>query len=172
LNNIAILEGQQLILKVLKDLNCSPHIIEHSKAVSKKARALSQRFEVDLKLIEMGSILHDVGRSKTNNISHGIVGADILKKLGFSQEIVNITEKHIGAGIPKEEAVLLGLPFRDFLPLTMEEKIVAHADNLIHGTKEIEIDFVIDKWKMNLGNYKPSLERLIKLHQEIVGNYG
>ena len=157
-------------LKVLKDLSCSPHIIEHSKAVSKKALNLSQRFEIDLKLVEVGSILHDVGRLKTNGISHGIVGANILKKLGFSQEIVNITERHIGAGIPREEAVLLGLPFRDFLPLTIEEKIVAHADNLIHGTKEVELDFVIDKWKTNLGNHNPSLERLKKLHQEIVGD--
>jgi uncharacterized protein len=159
-----------LSLKVLKDLSCSPHIIEHSKAVSKKALYLSQRFEVDLELVKIGSILHDVGRSQTNDISHGIVGADILRKLGFPQEIVNITERHIGAGIPKEEAVLIGLPFRDFLPLTMEEKIVAHADNLINGIEEVELDFVIDKWKTNLGDHKPSLERLKKLHQEIVGD--
>lgn len=159
-------------LRVLKDLSCSPHIIEHSKAVSKKALSLSQRFDVDFKLIKMGSILHDVGRSKTNDISHGIVGADILKKLGFPPEIVNITERHIGAGIPKEEAVLLGLPFQDFLPLTMEEKIVAHADNLIHGTREVELDFVIRKWKNNLGDHNPSLERLKKLHQEILGDDG
>ena len=28
---------------------------------------------------------------------------------------------------------------------TLEEKIVAHADNLVSGSKEVDIDFVIEK---------------------------
>ncbi|MCJ7607644.1 MAG: tRNA (cytidine(56)-2'-O)-methyltransferase, partial [Thermoplasmata archaeon] len=39
----------------------------------------------------------------------------------------------IGAGLSEDEAAELGLPARDFLPLTLEEKVVAHADNLTSG---------------------------------------
>ena len=161
-------------LKVLEDLNCSPYIIEHSVAVFKKAQYISSKFDadrgkfdVDADLVNAGALLHDVGRSKTQGIRHGVVGAEILKDHGFSREIVRIAEVHIGAGISKEEAVLLGLPEQDYLPITLEEKIVAHADNLIHGTTEVSLEFVMEKWRKKMGENHPSLDRLKKLHQEL-----
>ncbi len=44
---------------------------------------------------------------------------------------------------------LLSLAFlkKSYIPQTIEEKIVAHADNLISGTKEVDVDFDIAKWK-------------------------
>jgi len=156
-----------LNLKVLKDLKCSPYVIEHSKAVLNKALSISAGFDVDLDLIEAGSKVHDVGRSKTNSISHAVVGARILEESGFSPEIVRITERHIGAGITKEEAIALGLPPKDYLPLTLEEKMVAHADNLIHGTEEVNLDFIIKKWQKNMGENHPSIQRLLNLHEEL-----
>lgn len=68
--------------------------------------------------MEAGAILHDVGRSKTQSIYHALIGAEILKEKEFPIEIVKITERHIGAGIPKEEAITLNLPPRDYLPIT------------------------------------------------------
>ncbi len=117
--------------------------------------------------MDAGAILHDVGRSKTQGIHHAFVGAEILLDLGFPIEIIKITERHIGAGIPKDEAIMLNLPPRDYLPITLEEKIVTHADNLIHGIKEVPLDFVIQKWSKKMGSEHPSLERLIKLHKEL-----
>ncbi|HEX3014726.1 MAG TPA: HD domain-containing protein, partial [Methanobacterium sp.] len=58
---------------------------------------------------------------------------------------------------------------KDYIPLTLEEKIVAHADNLTHWDQEVDLDFVIKKWKERLGENHPSIPRIIKLHQEIVG---
>jgi len=157
-----------LNLTILKDLNCSPYIIKHSEAVLKKAlsiyKDLEDDLDVDRDLVEAGAILHDVGRTRTQGILHGILGAEILKEHGFSPELVKITERHIGAGIPKDEAILLGLPPKDYLPITLEEKIVAHADNLIHGTEEVSICFVLDKWRKSMGEGHPSLDRLIELH--------
>lgn len=158
-----------MTVKILKRLNCPDHLIKHSKAVCKKALKLSSNFDVDIELVKTGALLHDIGRSQTNGIDHAIVGAEILKSLGFSDSVSNIALRHIGAGIPKEEAVLLGLPPEDYIPLTLEEKIVAHADNLIHWDKEVDLDFVIKKWKERLGEDHPSINRIIKLHQEIVG---
>ena len=159
-----------MTIEVLRSLNCPSHLIEHSIAVCKKAVKLSSNFNsVDLDLVKKGALLHDIGRCKTNNIDHAIVGAEILKELGFSDDVSNIALRHIGAGIPKNEAIQLGLPPKDYFPITLEEKIVAHADNLIHWDKEVDIDFVIKKWKDRLGEDHPSIQRLINLHKEITG---
>lgn len=163
-------------LNVLEDLKCSPYVIEHSEAVLKKALHISSKFDanmdLNLDLVKSGAILHDVGRSRTAGIRHAVVGALILKQHGFPRKIIKITERHIGAGISKEEAVLMGLPAKNYLPTSLEEKIVAHADNLIHGTREVSLEFVIRKWKKKMGNDHPSLDRLRKLHQELLSYSG
>ena len=159
-----------MTVKILKHLNCPTHLINHSKAVCRKALKLSSNFDVDIELVKTGALLHDIGRSKTNGIDHAIVGAELLKGMGFPDSVANIALRHIGAGIPKEEAIQLGLPPQDYIPVTLEEKIVAHADNLTHWDKEIDLDFVIKKWKERLGTDHPSIPRIIKLHQEIVGS--
>lgn len=157
-----------MTVETLIQVKCSPFVIEHSKAVLNRALGLSSNFDVDRELLEMGALLHDIGRSKTNDIYHGVAGAEILKDLEFSKKIMRIVERHIGAGIPKKEAELLGLPPKDYLPVTLEEKIVAHADNLVHGTKQVDIDFVVKKWEIKLGKEHPSIGRLIKLHNEVL----
>lgn len=158
-----------MTVKILESLNCPKHLIEHSKAVCKKALDLSSNFDVDIELVKTGALLHDIGRCKTNSIDHGIVGALILNNLGFNLKVSNIALRHIGAGIPKKEAQMMGLPPKNYIPITLEEKIVAHADNLIHGSKEVNLDFVIKKWTEKLGNHHPSIPRIIKLHNEILG---
>ena len=161
-----------MTVEILKRLNCPTHLINHSKAVCKKALKLSSNFDVDvdIELVKTGALLHDIGRSKTNGIDHAVVGAEILKNMGFPDSVANIALRHIGAGIPKEEAMQLGLPPKDYIPLTLEEKIVAHADNLTHWDKEVDLDFVIKKWKERLGENHPSINRIIELHQEIVSS--
>lgn len=157
---------------ILKELNCPTYVIEHSKAVMLKATNLAFNFEgeVDLDLVIAGAMVHDVGRSKTNGIKHAVIGADILRNNGVPKKIVKIVERHIGAGITREEAEIIGLPSRDYLPVTLEEKLVAHADNLIHGINEVDLDFVVRKWKNKLGVDHPSIPRIIKLHNELIGD--
>jgi len=76
-----------------------------------------------------------------------------------------IIERHIGAGILKDEAAGLGLPERDYVPETLEEKIVAHADNLIAGDKRVTVkDAVADLTRRGL---KDAAVRTIKLHEEL-----
>ncbi len=161
-------------LKTLEDASCQPNVIEHSIAVSKKSLQLASNFInktglcLNLELIANGALLHDIGRSKTHTIRHAVVGAEILRQLDFPEEIISITLNHIGAGIPREEAEILGLPPKDYIPSTFEEKIVAHADNLINGTVEVDLNFVLEKWGKKFGNNHPSINRLKKLHKEVV----
>jgi uncharacterized protein len=63
--------------------------------------------------------------------------------MGVEPEVSEIIKKHIGAGISKEEARKLGLPEDDYFPHTLEEKIVAHADNLIKGKERTSIEEAI-----------------------------
>lgn len=161
-----------MIIELLKKEGCPDWVIEHSIAVCEKAKEISKNFNVNDKLIEEAALLHDIGRSKTNNIDHGIIGADLAIKHGFPKEIANIIERHIGSGISKEEAIIIGLPEKDYIPKTLEEKIVSHADNLMNGADEVDINFVAEKWeKSNIYNLEESIDRLKKIHKELIENF-
>ena len=156
-------------IELLKKENTPENVIDHCIAVCKKAMKIAANFDnVDEDLIRKGALLHDIGRSKTHGISHAVEGVEIAKRYGYPQEVLNIIERHIGAGITKEEAVELGLPERSYIPQTLEEKIVAHADNLISGSKEVDLDFVIKKWKRNIEDSDDNIERLIELDNELI----
>ena len=156
-------------IELLKKENTPDNVIEHSKAVCRKAMKIAANFDnADKDLIQQGALLHDIGRSKTHGITHAIEGVEIARKYGYSEDVLNIIERHIGAGITAEEAVNLGLPEKSYLPETLEEKIVAHADNLISGSKEVDMDFVIAKWQRNIEDSSDNIKRLIDLDNELI----
>lgn len=156
-------------IELLEKENTPKNVIDHCKAVYIKAMEIAANFDnIDEELIRKGALLHDIGRSKTHGITHAIEGVEIAKKYGYSEDVLNIIERHIGAGITEEEAEKLGLPKKSYIPQTLEEKIVAHADNLISGSDEVDIDFVIEKWKRNIEDSDDNIERLIKLDNELI----
>ena len=156
-------------LELLKKENTPENVIKHSKAVCRKAMKIAANFnKSDKDLIRTGALLHDIGRSKTHGIDHAIVGARIAEEYGYPKEVQNIIERHIGAGITKEEAVNLGLPEKSYVPQTIEEKIVAHADNLISDSDEVDIDFVIAKWRRRIEKPEDNIERLVMLDRELI----
>lgn len=135
-----------LIDEVYLKLKCSDYIIDHCKVVYERSKDITKFYDnVDLDLIKAGCMLHDVGRTITNGIEHAYLGADLLRDLEVDEKICLITERHIGAGITPDEAKALGLPDRNYIPETIEEKIVAHSDNLVHGVTKVDLDFVIEK---------------------------
>lgn len=156
-------------IKLLEELGCPDWVIEHSKGVSRKACEIASNFkDVDMGLVRVGGLLHDIGRSQTNSIEHAVIGARILKEKGYSQNIIDIVERHIGTGLSEDDAKTLGLPIKSYIPETLEEKIVSHADNLFNGADEVDVDFTIEKWKWKLGENHPSIERIKEIHEELV----
>ena len=122
--------------------------------------------EVNMETVEIGALLHDIGRAITDDpFEHFLASAQILKKEGFPDKIVLIAERHFGAGLAKEEARKLGLPEKDYLPISMEEKIVCHADNLVNGDKERTFDEYLRKLD-ELAREKPDLKWLIEKSKE------
>lgn len=156
-------------IELLKQENTPENVIEHSIAVYKKAMKIAANFDnADKDLIKKGALLHDIGRSRTHDITHAIEGVKIARKYGYDEDVLNIIERHIGAGITEDEAKNLGLPVKSYVPQTLEEKIVAHADNLVSGSEEVDIDYVIEKWKRRIPNSEDNIERLLKLDEELI----
>ncbi len=156
---------------VLLRAGCSPDVVAHCVMVSKKALSIAGlvKIEVDRDLVGQGGLFHDIGRSKTHGIGHALAGVEIAKAFGFSPSLINIIERHIGAGITAKEAERLGLPKKDYLPLTAEEKIVSYADNMISGTREMPFYEALDRFKEILGADHEGVELFRKQHQEMQG---
>jgi uncharacterized protein len=158
-------------LRVLRDVGCSPNVIKHSLAVERKAVEIAERIrenghEVDIDLVKIGAILHDIGRAKTHSIEHGVEGAKILRRNGLGK-YADIAERHVGAGIPASEARELGLPEHDFMPRTLEERIVTYADKLIVGAEPASFREVRGQFESMRGKDHPAIKRLDALHEEI-----
>jgi uncharacterized protein len=158
-------------VEVLITAGCTRDVVEHCIAVSKSAVSLAGRVKVSLdrELIRQGGLFHDIGRARTHGIDHAVAGVEIARELGFSDQLVLIIERHIGAGITATEAVRLGLPRKDYLPLTTEDKIVSYADNLTSGVREMPFYEALDRFKNILGPDHEGVELFIKQHHEIQG---
>ncbi len=152
-------------LDLLQGVGCSAEVIAHCCAVADVAVCIARRVDADVRLVEAGALLHDIGRSQIHGIQHAVVGARIAKKLGMPEGICRIIERHIGAGIPKGEAAALGLPVKGYMPETLEEKIVAHADNLIENNHIQPIEGEIRKAKQR--GLTAYAKRLQLLHEEL-----
>ena len=152
-------------IKILKQNGCSEKVINHCIAVRDVAVKIAKKAKADINLVEVGALLHDIGRARTHGIRHGVEGVKIAEKLDLPVSIIHIIERHLGAGIPKLEAEKLGLPSKDYIPITLEEKIVCHADNMIENCKRQKIEREIKKALIH--SQTEYANRLIALHKEI-----
>lgn len=158
-------------VRILRSVGCPENVIEHCLAVRNVALELADKIEkngysVDKKLVELGALFHDIGRARTHDVSHGVVGGRILRDLGLNT-MVPFAENHIGGGIPAEEAVRLGLPPKDYFPKAIEEKIVAYADKLVKSGKIVTFEKSLEEFRRKLGSGHPAIDRLLKLHREM-----
>lgn len=129
-------------------------------------------FKVDVRLVEAGALLHDIGRGQTHGIDHGAIGGQTARRLGMPMELAHIIERHVGAGLTTDEAHRNNLPRGNYVPETLEEKIVCYADKLIEGAHEVGIDSTIDNFAEELGVDHPAIKRLKDLHNEMVAILG
>jgi len=164
------LPNREQAIEILKRNHCSPKVIQHTQAVSALAVEIAKQLQaknhpINLQLIEVGALLHDLGRSQTHSVNHAIVGAKIAQQEDLSQEIVSIIKRHVGAGITDEEAQWLGWPKDNYVPQTLEEKIVCYADKCIGSNKRIPIEDTINQLESE--NMPEAAERVRKLHNQI-----
>jgi uncharacterized protein len=161
-------------LHLLHVTGCTPKVIAHAITVFELAKFIADSINrknpnlVSFAHIEAGALLHDIGRSALHSIHHACAGAAICRSHQFDEKICNIVLHHIGAGILASEAQELGLPPVDYMPISLEEKVVAHADNLVMGKHIISIQMRIQiAQKKDISPV--AIRRMIDLHQEISG---
>ncbi len=169
------LPSREQAIELLRKNNCSPKVINHCEAVAKFAMETASKLEkkglkIDFKLVEVGALLHDIGRSKTHTVDHAVIGAKIAESAGLPEPVVRIIKRHVGGGITSEEAEKFGWPKDVYVPLTLEEKIVSYADKVIEQSKRVPIDLEIEQLRME--HKDDAAERVRKLNEEITGLLG
>lgn len=109
----------------------APVVIRHVSVVNVVAMTIARRCGADLDLVNAASLLHDIGRSRTHGVQHVWESARIAREHGLPEQLVLCIGRHIASGFTAEEAKELGLPDGDYMPLTLEDKVVSFSDNLV-----------------------------------------
>ena len=158
---------------LLRILKVPYQVRKHSIKVAEKALEIANKIKketVNKDLVEIGALLHDIGRGKTHGFRHALIGGKILKERGLPNSLVRVCETHILGGLDKEDAKVIGLPEKEYLPITLEEKIICIADKLTAGTKEVTIEQRFSKWFSKYGKTKlliKSKKRIESMQKEI-----
>jgi len=152
-------------IRILRENGCDDEVVGHCEAVSALAVKIAKKCRANVNLVEIGGLLHDLGRCRSHTISHAVEGAKLATALKLPEDIVKIIERHIGAGITSKGAERLGLPKKDYTPKTLEEKIVAHADNLMSGTARTTIEEAVADLARK-GEHEVAL-KVLRLHEEL-----
>ncbi|MFH1125951.1 MAG: HD domain-containing protein [Candidatus Altiarchaeota archaeon] len=153
-------------LKLLESSFGHGRIAKHCIATSKKAVEMAESIRencdgVDIELVRVGALLHDIGRAKTHGIEHNYEGGKMLRELGF-EELARAVERH-GANV-----------FEEIRPdeMTLEEKIIYLADKLTEEDQYVTLDErfrrVIDRRREHGKDDEiPQIMKAIKVTKEI-----
>lgn len=165
--------SERMALNLLRKTGCSRKVVEHCVRVSQFAVQIAKScrkkgIDVNVEMVRIGALLHDIGRARTHTVDHGIIGAQIARELRLPNSLVKIIENHVGSGIDENEARKLGWPIKSYIPESLEERIVAYADKLIAGTIRMPINAALDR--LGRGDRIPetALERLRLWHKEFL----
>ncbi len=165
------LPSERTTLRLLKQVGCPKKVVDHCKAVAGFAVEIAEAcrrkgLKVDVDLVRVGALLHDVGRAKTHKVDHGVVGAQIARELNLPDAVVSIIERHVGSGITIREAERLGLPTKSYVPNSVEERIVAYADKLIEGSIRVPVEVAVERFRRDRDIPESAVERLEQWHEE------
>lgn len=145
------MDFQQIIDQYYPEENALKRILlVHSRQVAERALRIADahpELQLDRQFVLEAAMLHDLGIFFCNApgiechgtepyICHGRLGAELLRKAGYPRH-ARVCERHTGAGLTKEDIIAqhLPLPAQDFLPETMEEKLICYADKFYSKSK-------------------------------------
>ncbi len=154
----------------------------HSRSVAGLAAELNRRNDllVDPQLLEAAAMLHDIGIFLTNAPSidchgclpymmHGILGADLLRRHGFPEEIARVAERHTGTGLYPADIVASTLPFprdRILYPETRLERLVCYADKFYSKSRDMSLKS-LERVRASLARHgEQALQRFEEMREE------
>ena len=143
--------------------------VDHCLAVAKSAfrlgQAMESRYAIDMQYLWSTALLHDIGRYATHDpIRHGVEGYNLLVKLGHEEEAF-VCASHILVGLEASEAVQFGLPARDFIPSTIEQRIVPLADLMIEGIRPTTLEHRFSALRKRYAENSFLMDRLDRAQQ-------
>jgi uncharacterized protein (TIGR00295 family) len=162
---LSTLPSERQCFEILKAEGCSPRVIRHVCTVNVVAMIIASRINADRELVNAGSLLHDVGRSRTHGVRHVSEGVAIARARDLPEPLVRVISRHIAAGFTKDEAKAMGLPEGEYMPVTIEEKIVCHADNLVSDDKVTALQDALDD--LNSKGFASTAQRMEAMHREL-----
>ena len=152
-------------------------LLNHSLSVGKFALELADPQELDLRFVAEASLLHDIGISRTrapgihctgdlHYLWHGVIGRQDCDEVGLMRHGL-VCERHVGTGLTASEArnIDVGLPLRDMLPITPEERVICYADQFFSKTSQEKLSLTVVREKVGRHGADP-LDRFECLHQE------
>ena len=148
-------------------------VVNHCRTVTKVSVELADALAakgtpVVSRLVFAGALLHDIGRSRTQTVEHGYVGAKILEDEDVDAAVVEVVRRHVGAGISTEEASSLRFPPGDYVPRTLEQRVVCFADKMVSGDGVRPLQEEVDRY-IRKGHDVPRLLALKKSLQDDLG---
>ena len=94
--------------KLLKENLSNNNLLKHCLAVEAIMRGLAGRLNGDPEIWGITGLLHDIDYEETKGdpLQHSLVGAEMLKKLGFNNEITEAVRRHNEAHNIKPEGIM------------------------------------------------------------------
>ncbi|MCU0861226.1 MAG: HDIG domain-containing protein [Methanomassiliicoccales archaeon] len=158
--------GEKECIRILKEEGCKRSVLRHVCTVRLIAVEMAARSGADLPLVTAAALLHDVGRSRTQTVMHVAESVRILRERGMPERLVQVIGRHVAAGFTDQEASALGLPPGDYMPRTLEDKIVCHADNLVKGERGmLTLEEAVAEVERK--GHKSTGERMRAMHREL-----
>ena len=155
-------------------------VIIHSEQVAKKALKICSAKKLSLNPVDIycAAFLHDIGvvmcdapdigaHGNLPYIRHGIEGRKILEQHGLFQ-YASICDTHTGSGITAEEIVKnnIPLPVKDYLPLTLLEKLICYSDKFFSKSHDLLHEKSIEEITSQMKKFgEDSLKRFLELHE-------
>lgn len=154
-------------------------LLTHSEMVARKALAIAEkrRLPIDRDFVRNAAMLHDIGIFRCDApgihchgtepyIRHGIIGAEIMRSHGRN-DIARVCARHTGAGLTAKEIAqeALPLPMSDFLPESLEEKLICYADKFYSKSGDPKEEKSLERVRRSILKFgQDSLNRFDALH--------
>ena len=133
-------DSMSLLAEYGQEADWTMHCFAVAKAAARVGDVIAKNRQIDCSFLWSTALLHDIGRYITHDpLLHGVEGYKLLSKLRYEKEAY-VCASHILFGLNASEASQLGLPARDFVPRTYEEKLVPLLDYLIEYDQPTTLD--------------------------------